>query len=174
MNEIIIMMTAVEGLKASEFQTYFQKIPHVLRLFSGVYAIDELPKIIPIRHFFICNLSPKHESGSHWITVMRSENNSLDIFNSLGQENLNYILPHFKFRKKYELNYNEDLFQDLSTKTCGFFCIYFAVQRILNYDMSLEHVLEDIFVSDPIKNDELVTSFCKNLLTCTTNDFFSD
>jgi DNA-binding phage protein len=39
--------------------------------------------------------------------------------------------------------------------------------------MSMETVLEDIFYSkDLIKNDEIVSKFCHNVLTATNDDFF--
>ena len=42
------------------------------------------------------------------------------------------------------------------------FCIYFIVHRILNFDMSFEHLIEDIFNYDPNTNETLVTNFAKN------------
>ena len=44
---------------------------------------------------------------------------------------------------------------------------------MLNFDMSMENVLEDIFYSNNlIKNDDIVSQFCNNILTTTTDDFF--
>lgn len=163
-----------EGLRGNEFNNYFVKIPHVLDLFSGVVAINEIPLQIPIRHFIICNLSENHLPGTHWIVIVRPSQNSLEIFNSLGQENLDYLMPYLNLKKEFEISFNKIAFQGVTSKLCGFFCIYFVVFRILNFDLSMIHVLEDIFYStDSIKNDTIVSQFCNNLLTSTNDDFFS-
>jgi len=168
------MINADEGLRGNEFKTYFDKFPHVLTSFSGVFAIDELPQNIPIRHFVIFNLSEKHLPGSHWAVILRSSANQLELFNSLGQQNLNYVTPYLKFQKHFTINYNEKAVQSVSSKFCGYHCIYFVIFRILNFDMSFEHVLEDIFYSNSlIKNDNIVSQFCHNILTSTNDDFFS-
>jgi hypothetical protein len=116
-------------------------------------------------------MSPSNLPGSHWIAVIRSEKNTLEIFNSLGVSNLDNLTPYFKFPNNFELIYNEQKFQSDSSVHCGFFCIYFIVQRILNFDMSFEHLIEDIFKSDSNTNDLIVTNFCTKLLN-NSDDIF--
>lgn len=151
------------GLKGNEFMNYFSKIPHIKSVFVNVFAINEIPKSIPIRHFLICNLSLSHLPGTHWIAMLRPEKDSLEIFNSLGYESLDSLIPYFKFKKSFEINFNQQQFQDNSSISCGFFCIYFIIHRILNLDMSFEHVLEHIFSENKNENELLVTQFCNNL-----------
>lgn len=168
------MTDAEEGLRGNQFEAYFQKIPHILSSFSGVVAINQIPENIPVRHFIICNLSENHLPGSHWTVIVRPSKNTLEIFNSLGQENFDYFMPYLKLKKTIQIDFNKVAFQSATSKYCGFFCIYFVVFRILNFDMSMKHVLEDIFYSsDLIKNDKIVSEFCNNLLTSTNDDFFS-
>ena len=109
--------------------------------------------------------------GSHWIAIIRSEKNTLEIFNSLGVENLDNLTPHFKFPNNFELVYNEQKFQSNVSVKCGFFCIYFIVHRVLNFDMSFEHLIEDILNYDPNTNETLVTNFCHKLLNDDENLF---
>ena len=167
------MTNRSEGLRGNEFQTYFNKFPHILQSFSGVCAIDELPQNIAIRHFLVFNLSEKHLVGSHWAIILRSSVNQIEVFNSLGQNNVDYLMPYLKFKKPFTINFNEKAVQSISSHYCGFFSIYFIIFRILNFDMSFENVLEDLFYSNSlIKNDSIVSQFCENILTSTNDDFF--
>lgn len=161
----------MSGLRGFEFSLYFNKVPFVAKLLSGIFSIDKIPRNLKEKHFIICNLSPSTLPGSHWIAIIRSEKNTLEIFNSLGVENLDNLTPHFKFPNNFELVYNEQKFQSNVSVKCGFFCIYFIVHRVLNFDMSFEHLIEDIFNYDPNTNETLVTNFCHKLLNDDENLF---
>jgi len=163
-----------EGLRGNEFEQYLSKIPLVKQLFSGVFAIDEIPELIPIKHFIVVNLSPKHLPGSHWIIFCRRLANNYEVFNSLGSDNLDYITPFLKLNRRARISFNKEAVQDTESKFCGYFSLYFIIFRSLNYDMNMQDVLEDIFSSnDLIKNDETVKKFCLNLLNNTNDDLFS-
>lgn len=155
--------TTTAALRGDQFIDYFSKVPHVQSMFLNVVAINEIPKTIPIRNFLICNLSLSHLPGSHWISIVRPEKNIIEIFNSLGYQSLDSLIPHFKFPKSYELHFNIEQFQEDNSISCGYFCIYFLIHRVLNYDMSFEHILNDIFDENKNQNEELVRVFCNNL-----------
>ena len=154
----------MEGLKGFEFSQYFLKISIVNKQFFNVVAINEIPKIIPVRHFIISNLSPSHLSGSHWIVLIRPDKNTLEIFNSLGGNTLQDIQKYLKFTSKLQIHFNETQFQSNTSTSCGYFCIFFAINRILNFDMSFEHLLEHLFSHDTTINENNATKFCENLL----------
>ena len=154
----------MDGLKGFEFLSYFNKIPIVHKQFLNVVAIDEIPKSIPVKHFLISNLSPAHLSGSHWIVIIRPEKNTLEIFNSLGGDTFNEIKNHLKFTCKLEIHSNETPFQSKLSTSCGYYCIFFAVNRILNLDMSFEHLLEHLFTNNIEINESNVKRFCEQLL----------
>jgi hypothetical protein len=151
------------GMRGSEFQNYFEKIPIVNKQFLKITSIDEIPKDIKEKHFVISNLSPSNELGSHWITLIQSEKNTLEIFNSLGMNSIDRLQPYLKTRKKVNVIFNEQPFQSKESTSCGFFCIYFIVHRILNLDMSFEHLLEHIFSANCEINENKVVNFCRNL-----------
>jgi hypothetical protein len=154
----------LDGLKGFEFDKYFSKIDLASKLFFGVYSIDLIP-LIPVKHFIICNLSPSDEPGTHWILIIRPDNSCLEIFNSLGYKNLDTIKPHLNiFSRNLELEFNSDQFQPDNSKNCGYFCIYMAVHRVLNYDLNFLTVLEDYFTANKNNNDVLVYDYCQNLL----------
>jgi hypothetical protein len=157
-------MTLRSGLKGNEFLEYFSKVPIVQTLFNGVFAINKLPRTLAFRHFFICNLSPADHPGSHWLAVIRSHKDSIEVFNSLGYENLDSLMPHLKFRKKFEIHFNNQQLQSNISLNCGLFCIYFILHRALNFDLSFTDLLEQIFQTDLNTNEIKVTSFCSNIL----------
>jgi hypothetical protein len=153
----------MNGVRGNEFSIYFEKISHVMPLFEGVFAIDKFPSVLPIKKFFVANLSPSNHVGSHWIVICRPEKDCLEIFNSLGYNSLNELMPFLKFRKHYKITYNEQEFQSKESQICGLFCVYFIVYRILNYDLMFDHLLEHIFDADVNTNELKVSSFCENL-----------
>ncbi len=112
------------GMRGSEFGQYFQKIPLVNKQFMKVTSIDELPVEIPEKHFIISNLSPSNEIGSHWIALIRSENDTLEIFNSLGMTSLNKIESYLKFKKKKILYLMNSHFKVLNQPAVDFFVFF--------------------------------------------------
>jgi len=151
------------GLKGNEFLDYFAKVPHVKSVFLNVVAINEIPKIIPIKHFLICNLSLSHLPGTHWIAIIRPEKDILEVFNSLGYDSLDSLIPYFKFRKHFQIHFNKQELQADMSISCGFFCIYFIIHRILNFDLDFDDILQHVFTENKIENERLVNEFCNNL-----------
>jgi len=152
-----------EGLHGYDFIEYFKKIPIVKHYYRNVYSVDEIPNNLKIRQFLIVNLSKKSEPGTHWIAIVRSEKKIYEVFNSLGYNNLDSLLPYMRLRIKADVVFNEEAFQLTDSTTCGLFCIYFIVHRVLNYDMHFDHLLQDIFVLDKEKNENKVVTFCNRL-----------
>lgn len=158
-------MTALssQGLRGFEFKEYFEKIPIILASYQELCSLDTIPKLLRIRKFIIVNLSKQNEQGTHWFVIVRSHNKTYEIFNSLGFQNLETIQPYFKLRSKADILFNETSFQLENSTTCGLFCIYFVVHRILNFDMSFHDLLEDIFNSTKNENESKVLHFCNRL-----------
>jgi len=153
-----------EGLYASDFEAYFKKLEWLQPLFECVTSIDKLPKTLPLRHFVIVNLSPSGTEGSHWTLLVRSHKKCIEIFNSLGSDNVDNFMPHFKFRFAAEVEYNNTQVQKSTTSTCGLFCVYFIIHRALNFDQSLNELMTEIFSLDLEENENKVTKFCNHLL----------
>lgn len=158
------MTNAARGLFSSDFSMYLNRVPVIARHFHSVRAIDELPRTLPVRHFVIVNLSPRHHSGSHWLVILRSQKDTIEIFNSLGFQNLAQIRPYLNFNFRTHLTYNNTAFQLSSSSSCGLYCIYYVVFRLLNLDMDFEEVLDEIFCSNKVENENKVAKFCQHLL----------
>jgi hypothetical protein len=59
-------------------------------------------------------------------------------------------MPYLKFKKPFTINFNEKAVQSVSCHYCGFFLIYFIIFQILNFDMSFENLVEDLFYSNSL------------------------
>ena len=165
-------MQHVTPLRGFQFKTYFETEPVVSRFYEGVYSLDEIPKELPIRHFVVVNLSKKDEEGTHWIVICRSDPSIYEIFNSLGFETLGNLVPeYFAVSSDTDIIYNGHSFQMENTSTCGYFCVYFAVHRVFNYDMSFHSFLESFFDECQAVNEERVIKFCQSLIDGTTHLF---
>ena len=55
-------------------------------------------------------------------------------------------------------------FQSVNSNSCGFFTLYFIIQRMHNLDLSLKELLEEIFDDKDYKiNEKIVLDFCSNI-----------
>ena len=149
---------------SSEFAQYFEKFPCALNHYLGVYALDDLPSIVPVRNFLIFNLSKKSEVGTHWVCLVRPEKHIIEVFDPLGTKfhKISNFLPK---QKKIKYVYNHKAFQEITSSTCGKFCIYFLVERMMNFDLSFKSVLIEIFDTSDSINETIVTNFCNSILS---------
>ena len=58
-----------------------------------------------------------------------------------------------------ECVFNETSFQDEKSVACGYFTVFYAIQRYFNEDLELLEILEDCFSHDLAKNEEKVKRF---------------
>lgn len=149
-------------METSEFKFFFEKIPHLLVHFIGVFPIDKLPTKIKKKQFFVANIDPSYKQGSHWIAFIRLNNCECEIFDSLGV-NIKYLQDYFNFTHKLTFIYNSSPVQSFMSKLCGKFVITFLIERMLNQTMEYHDLLENVFCSDFDLNDKIVMQFCKNL-----------
>jgi len=161
-----------EGLHGYAFHNYFEKIPFLMPYFKGVFSLDDIPRSIKVREFLVVNLSKKHEAGTHWFCIVRSHFKLYEVFNSLGFHNLDIVMPNLRVGSGADFVFNHRAYQLPTTATCGYFVIYFLVHRILNYDLSFHHLLNDIFEITNSENENKVTSFCTKLYSATNDDDF--
>jgi hypothetical protein len=150
-------------MEGSEFELYFKNLPFLLPQFLGVYSINTMPTRMPNRTFFVTNLSEADKLGTHWIAVIKPNKGHLEIFDSLSFRPY-LVIPYLKFREKLSLEYNETQVQSNDSILCGKFVVTFCVERMLNLDLSLEMLLDDIFVLNKDINEKTVTDFCDNLM----------
>lgn len=155
-------ITLVAKMLSTEFESHFAKWPAVYPHFKGVYSIDNFPKNLSNRNFFITNLSKQNEAGSHWISIIKSEPNLIEIFDSLGTQ-FDKLKPFLKFRGNPNFIYNDCAFQQQHTATCGYFAITFCIERVMNFDLKFKEILASCFLEDLNKNETFVTNFVRSM-----------
>ena len=153
----------VVRMETEDFFNFFKKLPAINQHFVGVFPIVKLPTSMKKRTFLICNLDPSWKGGSHWITFFKTATNECEIFDSLGFRP-ETVVPYLKFKQKLSLVTSPTVLQSENSKLCGKFCITFCVERLLNPDLELDHLLEEVFSSDLNKNDEIVITFCNKII----------
>jgi len=147
---------------ASEFQNYFNHFHHLNKFFDGIFASDEIPNKLRTNHFVICNTDSSNNPGIHWYCMINS-NNCIECFDSLGIDNEKKqfltTLPLITKSNFSEVEFNTTQVQASGSSTCGQFVIYFIIQRLHNQDMDFEDLLNEIFSTDPDKNEQKVKAF---------------
>lgn len=144
----------------SDIEHYFQQMPCLEKHFMGVYSIDNFPKKIKLRSFFVSNRSKSSEPGTHWISIVRSEPKTIEIFDSLGTK-IDYLRPYLKFSNNPNILYNNAAFQTSTSSTCGLFAVMFLIERSFNFDLKYNALLAEIFDTSPEINEQIVVDFFK-------------
>lgn len=163
-----------DGLQGHAFAVLFQKIPHMMQFFKGVYSINDIPRHLKVREFVVVNLSKKSEKGTHWFCIVRSHFKLYEVFNSLGFSNLDVLLPYVRVGANADFVFNQRAYQLHNTNTCGFYVIHFLIHRVLNFDLSFHHLLAEIYVTNNEENENIVTTFCQKLIKSNNDDALFD
>ena len=152
-------------MQSSEFENYFIGYPFLKKHFKGTFSIDTLPKSLKNLDFCVCNTDVSTGVGIHWFFILKSSKNSIEVFDSLGidPEKEKNIETYFKFRGIKSIQFNESVFQNQESNTCGLFVIYFIWQRMFNLDLTFDDILEHIFDPQVDFNELKVKQFCEKL-----------
>jgi hypothetical protein len=153
-------------MQGNELLEYLAIFPSFQKHFKGLFPIDNLPKSLGYRKFLISNTDVQEGDGKHWISFFQTNNNFIEVFDSLGIDNNKKTLlsKYCNFRQK-QLVFNTTAFQDSSTSTCGHFVLYFCIERLFNLDLNFKDFLELIFEENVSKNEQLVAEFCSEIKT---------
>ena len=94
--------------------------------FEGCYSKDQIP-LIENNKSLIFNLQSSDESGSHWDSLSR-KNNNIFIFDSFGIGDIPNNL--YKIYKNYNIITNIYRLQNLDSNLCGLFCVLFCLYKV--------------------------------------------
>ena len=152
-------------MQSSEFEEYFINYPFLKKHFKGTFSIDTLPKSLKNLDFCICNTDLSSGAGIHWFFIFKSSKSTIEVFDSLGvdSEKEKVIKTYFKFQGIKSIQFNESVFQNQQSNTCGLYVIYFIWQRMFNLDLSFDDILEEIFNHETDLNELKVKQFCEKL-----------
>jgi hypothetical protein len=96
--------------------------------FRGIFSCDNLPEELLTRDKFIvvCNLSKQFELGTHYVTIVSHETQTIYI-DSFGYSCTNVDIAAFLQKRGGQLYYNKRAFQHLQSVHCGFYSIFFTL-----------------------------------------------
>jgi len=157
----------VFGMISPQFFEKISLFPNLKPHFIGVYALDNLPKVIKEHKFLICNTDTQSGPGKHWFCLLKISKSEIECFDSLGIDNkkkqiLFNQLKHFKVKK---VKFNVTAVQLDSSNTCGLFVLYFLIHRNYNKDVGFAEFLNSIFTSCKETNENNVLKFSNEQLT---------
>jgi len=114
-----------------------------LRDFDGVFSVDNLPKD---PHLLVCNTD---KPGRHGIAIYIEDGRG-DFFDSFGgRPNVDFE----RYKNRHCVSWN---FNDVVSKFCRYYCIYFCILRSRGVDMCK---IVRSFSSDTELNDTLVRAY---------------
>ena len=82
---------------------------------------------------FIYNLEPRYMSGSHWVAKYVKDG-VVNYFDSFGLPPLRKMANHARSENLTLLHRNNEI-QNISTTTCGYFCLYFLNELSKGYNI---------------------------------------
>ena len=94
--------------------------------FEACYSKDQIP-LLENNKSLIFNLQNSNESGSHWVSLSR-KNNNIFIFDSFGIGDIPNKL--YKIYKNYNIITNIYRIQDINSNLCGLFCVLFCLYKV--------------------------------------------
>lgn len=141
---------------ASEFEAICEKHSCLRSAFKGAFSLTELKRPPPVKSFVLWNASDG--KGTHWRALFRDHEMSIEIFDSLGLCNseVEQILSGFAKNISLKVNYNSTQLQPSTSDKCGWYCLLFCFERILNPDLEFLELIKEIFSDDNSINDNIV------------------
>ena len=116
--------------------------------YSNTFSKDEIP-LIEDNKSLIFNLQNSNQTGNHWVSLSR-KNNNIFIFESFG---VGHILKNiYIIYKNFNIITNIYRIQDINNNLCGLFCVLFCLYNVNNKNKFIEF-LNMFNVNDFIKNE---------------------
>ena len=88
--------------------------------FKGVFPSDKIPKLNDLSPYCIVNVDKSNESGSHWMSIVKSNSKSNCIlYDSFGRRN-KMIIPSLRFSGNGKIiDTDRDAEQKIKEENCG-------------------------------------------------------
>lgn len=156
-------------------------------VFTGVYASDQLKHCKSESFAIISNSENSSSPGLHWICMWKEKSSKcLEFWDSCGMDISFYKGDIYDFLKSFNLPIKRlvDRIQPLSSFSCGYFCVYFLLNR--SKGKTFDDIASSFNSQNLSKNNELVLtkfrnitiptiSYCKSICesNCMKSDDFS-
>ena len=116
--------------------------------YVSTFSKNEIP-LIKNNKSLIFNLQNSDQSGSHWCSLSRT-NNNIFIFDSFGVGHIPKNI--YNIYINFNIITNIYRIQDINSNLCGLFCVLFCLYKVNNKNKFIEF-LNMFNVNDYIKNE---------------------
>ena len=129
--------------------------------FGGVLPADRLG-LCQRNKLYIINTDPSDKLGTHWVAVYLCA--IPEFFDSVGHHPTFYheVFEQLLIDFGPNYRYNNKRLQNYGSNTCGQYCIYYVMSRIMGY--SLHNIVHRFQCSNLQLNDMNVIKFYKSVL----------
>lgn len=111
------------------------KDDYTKEIYTGSFALDELPKQPKYPSALIVNTEPRNQPGEHWLALYYSKSGVCDFFDSYGQPPSFYNLESYIDSTSNIWNWNKRRLQG-DSNYCGYYAILFLLYRSRNKTIS--------------------------------------
>ena len=128
--------------------------------YRGTFSKDMLPKRMNKNESIVVNLQDYFAgSGTHWVCVYNEEkSNTVDYFDSFGLVPPIEVIKYVKATNK-PLVYNDSQFQDINSILCGYYCLYYIMER--NNGRTAADVLSDFHEKPTMFNERFMKFYAR-------------
>ena len=99
-----------------------------IKYFRGVFSRDNLPDKIKRLETGIINLDSHIGSGTHWVCYRNVDNHVCEYFDSFGLMMPNEVQSYLQTSGD-KLVYSSDEIQERDSVLCGYWCLYYLLER---------------------------------------------
>lgn len=111
----------------------------------------------PIPGLYIVNTAPSNEEGEHWCCLFVKRNYECEFFDSFGNPPNIYNLVNSFVPGCKHITYTTKMVQSIEAKTCGHHCIFYAISRAKNMNVSaILKLYSDVHLK---QNDDMVYNY---------------
>ena len=130
--------------------------------FRGVYSKDMLPKKIHRDESIIINIQDFLDGGgTHWVCVYNDKKSKdVEYFDSFGLYPSDIVLKYMKTARK-GIVYSSNQIQGIDSVMCGYYCIYFIIERYKGRKMM--DILLDFKQKPSFLNKLIISSFAVSI-----------
>ena len=99
-----------------------------IKYFRSIYSRDRLPDQIKKNECGIINLDSIEGQGTHWVCYRNIDKQMVEYFDPFG-----LIMPHevyhYLAKSGKKVFYSQDEIQNRNTVLCGYWCLYYLIER---------------------------------------------
>ena len=99
-----------------------------IKYFRSIYSRDRLPDRIRKKECGIINLDSIKGSGTHWVCYRNIDKQMVEYFDPFGLI-MSHEIHHYLAKSGKKVFYSQDEIQNRDTVLCGYWCLYYLIER---------------------------------------------